>query len=88
MYILQRVEPLLCNDREISKYTRGTDSVNTFQDQQIRKQEWYGNRGTLFSVVCPGAVATQQRGKHISAATNPDTVIEELCFLLVRVEIL
>jgi hypothetical protein len=32
-------------------------------------------------VVRPAAVATQRRGKHISAATYPDTEMEELCFL-------
>jgi hypothetical protein len=40
----------------------------------------------VFSVICAMAVAMQQRGKHISVATNPDTTIEELCFLLVRAE--
>jgi hypothetical protein len=32
------------------------------------------------------AVATQRRGKHISAATMPDATVEELCFLLLRAE--
>jgi hypothetical protein len=44
------------------------------------------NRGTVGSgvfVVHATAIATQQCGKIISAATNPDT-IEELCFLLVQ----
>jgi hypothetical protein len=36
---------------------------------------------TVFSVVRAAAVATQRRGKHISAATNPDAVTEELCCL-------
>jgi hypothetical protein len=31
-------------------------------------------------------VSTQRRSKHISAATNPDATIKELCFLLVRAE--
>jgi hypothetical protein len=35
------------------------------------------------SVVGAAVVATQQHDKHISATTNPDTTIEELCFLRV-----
>jgi hypothetical protein len=76
--ILQRVESLLCNNREIRKYIRAvsrqrlgrhvpaaTDTHATMV-QQHKKCVFY--------------VVTQRRGKHISAATNPDT-IEELCFL-------
>jgi hypothetical protein len=40
----------------------------------------------LFSAVRAANFATQRSGKHISAATNPDTTIEDLCFLLVRAE--
>jgi hypothetical protein len=36
----------------------------------------------------PAAVATQWRRTHISAATIPDKKIEQLCFLLVRAEML
>jgi hypothetical protein len=36
---------------------------------------------TVFSVIRAAAVATQPRGKHIYAATNPDKTIEELCLL-------
>jgi hypothetical protein len=32
----------------------------------------------LFSMVRAAAIATQRRGKHISAATYPDTTIEGL----------
>jgi hypothetical protein len=35
----------------------------------------------MFSVVRAAAVTTQRYGKHLSAATNPDTTIEELCFI-------
>jgi hypothetical protein len=42
----------------------------------------------MFSVVRAAAVATQLLGKHNSAATNPDTTIENLFFLLVGTEIL
>jgi hypothetical protein len=41
-------------------------------------QQWYSNKGMVFSVVCPVAVAMQQHCKHISAAKNPDTTIEDL----------
>jgi hypothetical protein len=34
------------------------------------------------------AVATQRRGKLISATTNPDITTEELCFYVVRSEML
>jgi hypothetical protein len=44
-------------------------------------QQWYSNRGTVFSVVRAATVATQRCAKHISAATNSTTTIEELCFL-------
>jgi hypothetical protein len=40
-------------------------------------QQWFSNRGMVFSMVCVMAVAMQQHSKHI-AATNPDTTIEEL----------
>jgi hypothetical protein len=59
----------------------GNGSVNTFPQQQTRKQQWYSNRGTVFSVVRATAIAMQRRGKHISAAMNPHTTMEELCFL-------
>jgi hypothetical protein len=38
----------------------------------------------VFSVVSAEAVAMQRRRKHVSAATNPDTTLEEPCFLLVH----
>jgi hypothetical protein len=40
----------------------------------------------VFSVVPSENVATQRRGKLVSASTNPDTTIEELWFLFVRAE--
>jgi hypothetical protein len=58
----------------------GNGLVKTFPQQQTRMQQWYSNRGPVFSVVCSAVVAKQRRGKHISGATNPDT-IEEVCFL-------
>jgi hypothetical protein len=64
----------------------GNGSVNTFPQQQTRKQQWYSNRITVLSVVRVAAVATRRHGKHISAAKNPDTTIEELYFLLVSAE--
>jgi hypothetical protein len=42
LYILWRVEPLLCNDREMGRYTDsflGNGSVNTFPQQQIWTQQ-------------------------------------------------
>jgi hypothetical protein len=37
---------------------------------------------TVFSVVRAAAVTTRRRGKHISAASNSRTAIEELRFLV------
>jgi hypothetical protein len=80
---LRRVEPLLWNDSEVSKYTRAvsrqrlgkhipaTTDTNATMVWQLRNSVFCGP---------PAAVATQRRSKHISAAMNPDT-IEELCFL-------
>jgi hypothetical protein len=59
-----------------------------FPQQQTQTQQWYSNRGMVFSVVCAMAIAMQRHGKHISAAMNLDTTTEELCFLLVRVMML
>jgi hypothetical protein len=50
----------------------------------IRSIHARNNRITMFSVVCAEAVATQRRGKRISAATSPSTTMEELCFLCDR----
>jgi hypothetical protein len=58
----------------------GNGSVKTSPQQQTPKQQWYSNRVTVFSVIRAAAVEAKWRGKHISAATNPDT-IEKLCFL-------
>jgi hypothetical protein len=78
---------LICNDRKISEYTRAVSrqwlgkhfptatDTNAAVVQQQRK---------VFSMVRAEAVVKQLCAKHISAATNPDTIIEELCFLLVR----
>jgi hypothetical protein len=52
-----------------------------FPQQETRMQQWYSKRGMVFSVVRPVTVATQRRGKHISAATKPDTKTEEVRFL-------
>jgi hypothetical protein len=62
----------------------GNGSVSTFPQQQAQKQQRYSNRGTVFSVVCVVVVAMQRLGSHISAATDPDKTIEELCFCVVR----
>jgi hypothetical protein len=66
----------------------GSSSVNTFPQQQTKTQQWYNNRGMVFSMVCAMAIVAQRCGKHISAATNPGTTIKELRFLLVRAEML
>jgi hypothetical protein len=58
-------------------YTRpflGNFSVKMFPQQQTQMQQWYSNRGTMFSVVRAEAVAMQRRGIHDSAATNPDII--------------
>jgi hypothetical protein len=45
-------------------------------------QQWYSNRGTVFSMVRAAVVAKQRSGKHISGATNRDTTTEELRFVV------
>jgi hypothetical protein len=57
----------------------GIDSVNTFP-QQTRKQQWYRDRETVFCDPRRGH-CYQRRCKHISAAANRNTAIEELCFM-------
>jgi hypothetical protein len=42
----------------------------------------------VYPGVHAAAVAKQRRGKHITVATDPDTTIEELCFYVVRAEML
>jgi hypothetical protein len=51
-FIMLRLQPVLRNDREISKYTRAVSRqqlVNTFQQQQTRTQQWCSNKLRVFS---------------------------------------
>jgi hypothetical protein len=68
MYIVARGAATVQRPRDkanIPEWFLGNGSVNTFPQQQTLTQQWYSNRGTVFSVIRYVAVATQQRGKHL-----------------------
>jgi hypothetical protein len=65
--IYQTARPFLCNDREMGGYTRAVSG------QRLGKY-------VPATTDTKATMVQQRRGKHISAAMNPDTT-EELCFL-------
>jgi hypothetical protein len=58
--------------------TIGNKQVPTGKNRQVTTEKLLE---AVFPVVPAAVVTKQRRGKHTSAATNPDTTIEELCFL-------